>query len=190
MQKFPYIFSWKRELIDEKTYVFLGNAITLCNLKIRVYFSLLRVFKPNNPFPLGLSSEQSDRRARELLPLAPGCLCKRATNLVLFSNCSQFPVSLLSLPLQAIFRHARELAKSQTRLSGFAFNFHFPLSCIGEGTGNPLQCSCLENPRDGGAWWAAVYGVEQSWTRLKRLSSSSSSSRELAYSTQEALLCQ
>ena len=46
---------------------------------------------------------------------------------------------------------------------------------IGEGNGNPLQCSCLENPRDGGAWWAAVYGVAQSWTRLKRLSSSSSS---------------
>ena len=50
------------------------------------------------------------------------------------------------------------------------------LSCIGEGNGNPLQCSCLENPRDGGAWWAAVYGVTQSWTRLKWLSSSSSSS--------------
>ena len=53
-------------------------------------------------------------------------------------------------------------------------HFHFSLSCIGEGNGNPLQCSCLENPRDGGAWWAAVYGVAQSWTRLKRLSSSSS----------------
>ena len=49
------------------------------------------------------------------------------------------------------------------------------LSCIGEGNGNPLQCSCLENPRDGGAWWAAVYGVAQSRTRLKRLSSSSPS---------------
>ena len=49
------------------------------------------------------------------------------------------------------------------------------LSCIGEGHGNPLQCSCLENPRDGGAWWAVVYGVAQSQTRLKRLSSSSSS---------------
>ena len=48
------------------------------------------------------------------------------------------------------------------------------LSCIGEGNGNPLQCSCLENPRDGGASWAAVYGVAQSQTRLKRLSSSSS----------------
>ena len=45
--------------------------------------------------------------------------------------------------------------------------FHFSLSCIGEGNGNPLQCSCLENPRDGGAWWAAVYGVAQSRTRLK-----------------------
>ena len=45
---------------------------------------------------------------------------------------------------------------------------------VGEGNGSPLQCSCLENPRDGGAWWAAVCGVAQSWTRLKRLSSSSS----------------
>ena len=45
---------------------------------------------------------------------------------------------------------------------------HFSLSCIGEGNGNPLQCSCLENPRDGGAWWAAVCGVTQSPTRLKR----------------------
>ena len=45
-------------------------------------------------------------------------------------------------------------------------HFHFPLSCTGEGNGNPLQCSCLENPRDGGAWWAAVYGVAQSQTRL------------------------
>ena len=52
-------------------------------------------------------------------------------------------------------------------------HFHFSLSCIGEGNGNPLLCSCLENPRDGGAWWAAVYGVTQSRTRLKQLSSSS-----------------
>ena len=49
---------------------------------------------------------------------------------------------------------------------------HFSLSCFGEGNGNPLQCSCLENPGDGRAWWAAVYGVAQSQTRLKRLSSS------------------
>ena len=56
-------------------------------------------------------------------------------------------------------------------------HFHFSLSCIGEGNGNPLQCSCLENSRGGGAWWAAVYGVAQSQTRLKRLSSSSSSTR-------------
>ena len=54
-------------------------------------------------------------------------------------------------------------------------HFHFSLSCIGEGNGNPLQCSCLENPRDGRAWWAAVYGVTQSRTQLNRLSSSSSS---------------
>ena len=54
-------------------------------------------------------------------------------------------------------------------------HFIFSLSCIGEGNGNPLQCFCLENPRDGGTWWAAVSGVAQSRTRLKRLSSSSSS---------------
>ena len=53
-------------------------------------------------------------------------------------------------------------------------HFHFSLSCIGEGNGNPLQRSCLENPRYGGAWWAAIYGVTQSRTWLKRLSSSSS----------------
>ena len=54
---------------------------------------------------------------------------------------------------------------------------HFPflLSLIGEGNGTPLQCSCLDKPRDGGAWWAAIYGVAQSRTRLKQLSSSSSS---------------
>ena len=51
-------------------------------------------------------------------------------------------------------------------------HFHFSLSCIGEGSGNPLQCFSLENPRDGEAWWAAICGVAQSRTRLKRLSSS------------------
>ena len=52
-------------------------------------------------------------------------------------------------------------------------HFHFLLSCIGEGNGNPLQCYCLENPRDGVAWWGALHGVAQSQTQLKRLSSSS-----------------
>ena len=57
-------------------------------------------------------------------------------------------------------------------------HFDFSLSCIGEGNGNSLQFSCLENPRDGGAYWAAVYGVAQSRTQLKQLSSSSSSRME------------
>ena len=57
----------------------------------------------------------------------------------------------------------------------WATSLSLSLSCIGEGNGNPLQCSCLENPRDGGAWWAAISGVAQSRTRLKQLSSSSSS---------------
>ena len=62
-------------------------------------------------------------------------------------------------------------------------HFHSSFSCIGEGNGNPLQCSCLENPRDGGACWAAVYGVTQSQTRLQQLSSSS-----IKYITNENLL--
>ena len=57
--------------------------------------------------------------------------------------------------------------------------FHFSLSCLEVGNGNPLQCSCLKNPRDRGAWWAAISGVAQSQTQLKRLSSSSSRSLDL-----------
>jgi len=67
-------------------------------------------------------------------------------------------------------------------------HFHFSLSCIGGGNGNPLQCSCLENPRDGGAWWAAVYGVAQSRTRLKWLRSSSSSSTPYAPSEDRSII--
>ena len=66
-------------------------------------------------------------------------------------------------------------------------HFHFSLSCIGEENGNPLQCSCLENPRDRGACWAAVYGVAQSWTRLTRLSSSSSVQTSLVAQTVKLL---
>ena len=58
-------------------------------------------------------------------------------------------------------------------------HFHFSLLCIGEGNGNPLQCSCLENSRDGGACWAAVYGATQSRTRLKWLSSSGSQTKKV-----------
>ena len=64
-------------------------------------------------------------------------------------------------------------SSKEPRLSDFTFTFHFSLSCIGEGNGTPLQCSCLENPRDGGPWWAAIYGVTQSRTWLKWLSSNS-----------------
>ena len=57
-------------------------------------------------------------------------------------------------------------------------HFHFLLSCIGEGNGNPLQCSCLENPRDGGAWWAAIYGVAQSRPRLSDLVAAAAAAEE------------
>ena len=61
------------------------------------------------------------------------------------------------------------VTEGQTQLSEFTFTFHF--HALEKGNGNPLQRSCLENPRDGGAWWASVYGVAQSRTRLKQLSS-------------------
>ena len=80
------------------------------------------------------------------------------------------PGRLQSMGSQRVGHDCRTRLSDTTEL----LRFHFSLSCIGEGNGNPLQCSCLENPRDRGAWWAAVSGVAQSRTRLKRLSSSSS----------------
>ena len=68
-------------------------------------------------------------------------------------------------------------------------HFRFSLSCIGEGTGNPLQCSCQENPRDWGALWDAVYGVAQSRTRLKRLGSSSSMKNKYIYTYTYIFVC-
>ena len=70
---------------------------------------------------------------------------------------------------------------------GVGHDWRTSLSRIGEGNGNPLQCSCLENPRDGGAWWAAIYGAAQSRTRLKQLSSSSSSSPLLSITLQDSI---
>ena len=76
--------------------------------------------------------------------------------------------------IPAIFEWTQQEVLSWSRGTTEQLHFHFSLACIGEGNGKSLQYSCLENPRDGGAWWAAVYGVAQSRTRLKRLSSSSS----------------
>ena len=107
--------------------------------------------------------------------------------------------NMLSIPLPKHASFSR-IAKAQTKSHGWRglmgcspwghqesdtterLHFHFSFSCIGEGNGNALQCSFLENPRDGGAWWAAVYGVAQSRTRLKQLSSSSSSKQKVFFS--------
>ena len=92
-------------------------------------------------------------------------------------RCSAFSMVQLSHPYMTIGKTialtiwtfvSKVISLLLNTLSRFVIAF-------GEGNGNPLQCSCLENPRDGGAWWAAVYGVAQSRTRLKRLSSSSHS---------------
>ena len=105
-----------------------------------------------------------------------------------------FTVSRVSAPEKAMPPHSSTLAwkipwteepgglQSMGSLGvGHDWVTSLSLSCIGEGNSNPLQCSCLENPRDRGAWWAAICGVAQSQTRLKQLSSSSSSSRVSAY---------
>ena len=93
-----------------------------------------------------------------------------------------FEISQLEFPEKAMATHSSILAwkihgwSSLVGCSPWGYeeldtterlHFHSSLSCIGEGNGNPLECSCLENPRDGGAWWASVYGVAQSRTRLK-----------------------
>ena len=100
----------------------------------------------------------------------------RAGNVSLISLCwrhlKSLPFYCFPLFLCRVHLSSLGVAKSWTRLNDFTFTFS--LSCIGEGTGNPLQCSCLENPRERGAWWAAVSGVTQDQTRLKQLRSSSS----------------
>ena len=114
-------------------------------------------------------------------------------NFSLLAGSYYLSISPLNLPFWFVFYYYSCLEKShgQRSLVGCSpwgreesdmterLHFDFSLSCIGKGNGNPLHCSCLENPRDGGAWWAAVYGVAQSWTWLKWLSSSSSSIAKL-----------
>ena len=111
------------------------------------------------------------RTGRQKVAFSPGC--------VTWAFLKYNPIGLMNLSYLGSFRvrslvgcspWGREESDMTERL-----HFRFSLSCIGEGNGNPLQCSCLENPRDGEAWWAAVYGVAQSRTRLKRLGSGSSS---------------
>ena len=84
--------------------------------------------------------------------------------------------STLAWKIQWMEEPGRLQSMGSLRVGHERLHFHFSLSCTGEGNGNPLQCSCLENPRNGGAWWAAVYGVAQCRTRLKQLTISNSSS--------------
>ena len=134
-------------------------------------------------------SQSSHSRGGNSLPhvlgVVPGCYPRPVhSSLHWFTSPSRKPEKNLPISLNTSKSHGRrslvccspwgrEESDTTERL-----HFHFSLSCIGEGNGNPLQCSCLENPRDGGAWWAAVYEVAQSRTQQKRLSNSSSRVKE------------
>ena len=103
-----------------------------------------------------------------------GCTTVYLTISILMSRRSQWHPTLALLPGESHGRRSLVGCSPWGRGGSDTteqLHFSFSLSCIEEGNGNPLQCSCLENPRDGGAWWAAVSGVAQSWTRLKPLSS-------------------
>ena len=135
--------------------------------------------KPGIPQFLLLDQESGDEESgeiQELFPCSSPALCPQ------YSSGRPFSGSLAVYAEKAMAPHSSTLAwkiHGQRSLVGCSpwgccgsdtterLHFHFSLSCIGEGNGNPLQCSCLENPRDGEAWWAAVSGVAQSWTRLK-----------------------
>ena len=89
-----------------------------------------------------------------------------------FFSCDTPVLLPRKIPWTEGFGRLQSMGSQRANMTEWLY-FHFSLSCIGEGNGNPLQCSCLENPRGSRAWWAAVYGVTQSQTRLKWLSSSS-----------------
>jgi hypothetical protein len=92
--------------------------------------------------------------------------------ITLFPRSKRLLISWL-LSLSAVILEPQKIRPQSATVSTVSPSICHEVMGLGEGNGNPLQCSCLENPRDGGAWWAAVYGVAQRWTRLKRLSSSS-----------------
>ena len=109
-----------------------------------IYISYMDLKPLNRRFILKLSQAESQRRQWHPIPvLSPGKSHGRRS----LVGCSPWG-----------------LEESDTTEQ---LHFHFSLSCTGEGNGNPPQCSCLENPRDGGAWWAAAYGVAQGQTQLK-----------------------
>ena len=101
----------------------------------------------------------------------PNCISGEGNGTPLQYSCLENPMDGGACPPIGCSPWGRQESDTTERI-----HFHFSLSCIGKGNGNPLQCSCLKNPRDSGAWWASVYGVAQSGTWLKWLSSSSSSS--------------
>ena len=136
----PQPWHWKKNL--PKVFLILGFYSKV--FEPEIYISYMDLKTLNRRFILKLSQAESQRRHWHPTPVfSPGKSHGRRS----LAGCSPWGL---------------EESDTTERL-----HFHFSVSCTGEGNGNPPQCSCLENPRDGGAWWAAVYGVAQSQARLK-----------------------
>ena len=153
------------------------------NMDHNIQCSILLIGKGNRSFSMNKTELRQDETQ-----LALNVISNRSSNTNIFQHikymqfCQLFNHARMKDPTPVLLPGKSHGRKSLVGCSPWGreksdtterLDFHFSLSCIGEGNGNPLQCSCLENPRDGGAWWAAVYGGAQSQTRLKRLSSSS-----------------
>ena len=143
-----------------------GNGIWIRG-QVFLYSGMTEWF--NTPGSLSRSKQHLWQALPRILPV----FCKKGKKVVLQRRRRWHPTPVLFPGKSHGWRSLVGCSPRGREESGMTerLPFHFSLSCIGEGNGNPLQCSCLENPRDGGAWRAAIYGVTQSQTRLKQLSS-------------------
>ena len=156
MEKYTMFMDWKNQYIENE-YTTQSNLQIQCN-PCQVTNGIFQRTRTNN-FTVCMEIQKTR--------IAKATLRKKGRQVPLSMEFSrQEYCSGLSFPPPEDLPNPG-IEPESPALAGRFFSFHFSLSCIGEGNGNPLQCSCLEDPKDGGAWWAAVYGVAQSWTRLK-----------------------
>ena len=159
---------WLYDIMIYNKYTF--NLVPFWHMEkeMATHSSILAWRIPRTAEPGGLLSMGSQRVGHNWSDLACMCALETEKAMAPYSSTLAWKIPWMEEPGRLQSMGSLRVGHAEQR------HFHFSLSCIGEGNGNPLQCSCLENPRDRGTWWAAIYGVAQSPTRLKWLSSSSS----------------